>query len=353
MLRGLHQKDLARQIEVTPAAVSQYEAGDGTPSAETLHRMAVVLGCAPEFFGRPLQQLVLGEPFFRSRRSTPQMERERAAAYAAVLAEIAELLERYVEMPTPCFDLGLRLVEDAPPTYAEKAANELRNAWRIPDGPIANVVRALEARGALVAAVGSFDPRLDAFSVRTRHRPVVVLCSEEGNAARRRFDAAHELAHLLLHDAPAEANWSQEKQAHRFASALLMPAEEVEPWLPRRSNEFELLEEGSRIWGVSMQALLYRARTLEALSADAYQRAMRRMSAAGWRTREPVEFGPAEAPELLRRAVEALSAAGTTISAIAEEFGVPTARLIRMLSLPEDRGDAQPGQVVALRRVAG
>jgi len=205
----------------------------------------------------------------------------------------------------------------------------------------------------LVTAVGSWDPRLDAFSVRTRNRPVVVLCSEEGNAARRRFDAAHELAHLLLHEAAAEANQIQEKQAHRFASALLMPAEEVEPWLPRRSNDFELLEEGSRIWGVSMQALLYRARALGTLSADAYQRAMRRMSAAGWRTREPVEFGPAEAPELLRRAIDTLPAAGVTVSAIAEEFGVPTARLIRMLSLPEDRGDAEPARVVALPRVAG
>lgn len=97
-----------------------------------------------------------------------------------------------------------------------------------------------------------------------------------------------------------------------------------------------------------MQALLYRARTLGTLSEDSYRRAMRRMSAAGWRTREPVDIGPAEAPELLRRAVAALPEAGTTLAGVADAFGVPTARLARMLSLPEDHDDAMTGQLVAL-----
>jgi Zn-dependent peptidase ImmA (M78 family)/DNA-binding XRE family transcriptional regulator len=353
MLRGLRQNELAAKVGVTPTAISQYEAGSGSPREDTLQRMAVVLGCAPEFFVRPVRPLILGEPFFRSRRSTPQKERDRAGAYATMLVEIAVFLERHVELPPPRFDLGLRLGDDAPLAHVERAANQLRIAWRTPGGPVANVVRSLEARGALVAAVGTFDPRLDAFSVRTAHRPVVVLCSEAGNAARRRFDAAHELGHLVLHDTPTEANRIQEAQAHRFAAALLMPAEEVDPWLPRRSNEFELLEEGSRIWGVSMQALLYRARTVGTLSPDSYRRTMQRVSAAGWRTREPVEFGPAESPELLSQAIEALPAAGMTSSVIADEFGIPMARLTRMLSLPEDRDDAQPAEVVTLRSATG
>src|SRR6185503_18587704 len=186
----------------------------------------------------------------------------------------------------------------------------LRQAWDLPQGPIPNVVRLLEARGAVAIAVGVFDKRLDAFSLRGRTRPVVVLCSDQGSAARRRFDAAHELAHLVLHDEPSEPNHWQEAQAHRFASSFLMPSEQVEPWLPRKSHELELLEEGSRIWGTSMQALLFRARDIGTLSEDSYRRAMQRLSAAGWRTREPVDMGPAEAPELLQLAAEALLTSG-------------------------------------------
>jgi Zn-dependent peptidase ImmA (M78 family)/DNA-binding XRE family transcriptional regulator len=349
MLRGLRQNALAGEVEVTAAAISQYESGAAVPSAETLERLAVRLGCSPEFFGRPWRPVTVGEPFFRSRRNTPQHERDRAEAFASVLAEIAALLEQHVEFPLSRFDARLPLDDDTPLDHVERAAGELRAAWRIPSGPVPNVVRLLETRGAIVAAVGAWDPRMDAFSVRTHGRPVVVLCSDAGNAARRRFDAAHELGHLLMHDRPLEANSKQEQQAHRFAASLLMPAEEILPWLPRRSNDLELLEDGSRTWGVSMQALLFRARTLCTLSEDAYRRAMQRMSARGWRTREPVEFGPAEAPELLRRAAAMLPAAGTSLSRIAAEFGVPTARLARMLSVPEEQEEAHTGQVVELR----
>lgn len=41
-----------------------------------------------------------------------------------------------------------------------------------------------------------------------------------------------------------------------------------------------------------MQALLYRAKTIGTISEDSYQRTTRRMSAAGWRTKEPVEIPP-------------------------------------------------------------
>lgn len=126
-----------------------------------------------------------------------------------------------------------------------------------------------------------------------------------------------------------------------------MPADEVDPWLPRGANDLDLLERGSAVWGVSMQALLFRARTLGTLSEDAYRKTMRRMSAAGWRTKEPVEIGPPEVPELLRMAVEALPEAGSSLPEIASSFGVPAARLTRMLRLPEEVTGG--GQVAELK----
>src|SRR4051794_15114472 len=221
-LRGLSQKRLADDVGVNPASVSQWEAGATVPTPENLEHLAVVLGCLPDFFARPWRPVATGSPFFRSRRSTPQRERDKAEAYAVALAEVATALERWVELPSFA-SLGSRLSYDERAGLAgiEQAVQDLRAAWGIPHGPIPNVVRRLEARGAIVAAVGAFDKRLDAFSLRTRTRPIVVLCSDQGNAARRRFDAAHELGHLLLHDAPARANHGQEEQAHRFAAALL------------------------------------------------------------------------------------------------------------------------------------
>ncbi len=178
---------------------------------------------------------------------------------------------------------------------------------------------------------------------------VVVLCSKAGAAARRRFDAAHELGHLLLHERSDGGSKVQEGQAHRFASALLMPAAEIEPWLIRRSDQLDLLEDGSRVWGVSMQALVRRAKDLGILSESQYTRTMRRMSAYGWRTREPIDIGPPERPQMLERVVAALPEAGTSIATVALELGFPRERLLRMLRVPEDASDHVSAEVVRLR----
>jgi len=349
MLRGLRQVQLAEAIDVSASAVSQFEAGTASPDPRTLERIALTLGCNPDFFARPMARDV-GDPFFRSRRAATKLERDQARAYALAISEIATLLEYEVEFPDLVLVPGLaRLPESATSEQIEAEAAGLRAAWGLPGGPIANVVRILESRGAVVVAMGAFE-HVDAFSLRADPRPVVVLCSDRGSAARRRFDAAHELAHLVLHDRPEEANKLQEKQAHNFAAAFLMPTEEVDPWLPRRGNQLDLLEDGSAVWGVSMQALLYRAKTIGTIGESSYQRTMRRMSAAGWRTKEPVEIGPPEVPGLLRLAVDALPDAGSSLSQIAAAFGVPSERLKRMLRLPEEAGGL--GQVAYLPRAA-
>jgi Zn-dependent peptidase ImmA (M78 family)/DNA-binding XRE family transcriptional regulator len=346
-LRGISQKDLAGELDVTPAAVSQYESGAHAPSAEVVERMVVALRCLPDFFFRPLAVDDELPAFFRSLRAAPKREHDRARSFALLLAEAAELLDHDVELPAlymPRTAVGT----SAPDREIERAAGRVREAWRIEPGPIANVVRLLEAHGALVVAVGEFDSRLDAFSLWVSGRPVVVLCSNKGVPKRRRFDAAHELGHLVLHGRARPGDRLAEHEAHRFASALLMPAAEIEPWLPRRANQIEILRQASEVWGVSMQALLYRARTLGTLSNAGYTRAMRRMSALGWRTDEPVEAGPEETPSVLGVAVEALRAGGGSTQRLAAQLGVPHGRLCRMFSVPEEREREPSGQLLRL-----
>jgi hypothetical protein len=76
---------------------------------------------------------------------------------------------------------------------------------------------------------------------------------------------------------------------------------------------------------------------------------MKRMSAYGWRTREPVDIGPPERPQLLQRIVDALPAAGTSVALVALELGLPRERLLRTLRVPEDATDSPSAEVVQLR----
>jgi Zn-dependent peptidase ImmA (M78 family) len=129
-----------------------------------------------------------------------------------------------------------------------------------------------------------------------------------------------------------------------------MPADEVGDYLPRRGDELRRLEGVARDWGVSMQAALMRARDLTLLDDAECVRGMKRLSSAGWRTKEPVDVGPPERPQLLLAAAAALPDAGSSLTELAESVGLPLGRLGRMLSLPEAHDDASEGQLVQLKR---
>jgi Zn-dependent peptidase ImmA (M78 family) len=83
-------------------------------------------------------------------------------------------------------------------------------------------------------------------------------------------------------------------------------------------------------WGVSMAALLCRAKDLELLSQPAYVNAMKYMSRRGWRTSEPGPQRPVEEPVLLTEALALLQDSGTSFDEL-----VATAHLIA----PDDLRD--------------
>ena len=338
-LRGMSQEELSRKVGVTAAAISQFEAGAARPAAETLQRLSLNLKVGTGFLTRRSDVNARSSPFFRALRRTKAAERNRAAAYAVVLGEVGELLDRHVELPTMRIERLLDASASTTDAEIEGAAERARDVWGLASEPIPDVVNVAESRGVLVAAVGDFEEGMDAFSLRAGVRPVVVLCTGKGVASRRRFDMAHELGHLVLHDDLSADQGRQESQAHRFAAALLMPAGAIHAFLPRRPNDLRSVEEASRIWGVSMQAVLFRARQLGALSEPHYIATMKRLGAAGWRRREPIEIGPLERPQVLSQAVAALPQAGTSFAAIADELGLPVGRLARMLAVPEDQED--------------
>lgn len=346
-LRGLSQTALAKEVGVSQPAVNQFEAGSAQPSAETLERLVVALKVAPAFLARP-DLPEGGRPFFRALTRVPAGERDRAHAFGIALGDVVAVLEEHLELPPLAVRPLLEAQPSTPMEEIERAAARARTLWGVVSGPVPNVVALAEAHGVVVAAVGDFHPGIDAFTVPGSPRPVVVLCSSKGVATRRRFDVGHELGHLVLHQQRDDEQRWQEQQAHRFASALLMPASEVADQLPRRGDDLRSLERVAKTWGVSMQAAMMRARDLGYLDASEHARGMRRLAAAGWRTKEPIAIGPPERPSMLRAAMGSLREAGTSVEAVADQLGLPLGRLERMMSLPEEHDDTHAGVIVQL-----
>ena len=310
---------------LTPAAVSQFELGDAVPSVATLTALVTVLGIDPEFLrSAPADEERDLPAFFRSLRATPARERKRARSLIQLVHQLAVVLDRHVELPArdvPAIRCDPFDDPEARRQAAETAASAVRRKWGIERGPIRNVVSSLEDRGVVCTQLRLAESRVDAFSVNFSDHPVAVLGADKEKWDRSRFDAAHELGHLVMHDEAAGVP-EAERQANEFAAAFLMPARDIRQDLPARADWRRLMRLKSS-WGVSMASLLMRARTLEVMSHGAYVSANKMMSARGWRRHEPVE-GTLEAPNLLSHALAQARQGGVTTERLRREAAIPT-----------------------------
>lgn len=338
-LAGLKRSQLAERVGLSAAAISQFENGTTKPRASSLAEIALRLGMPVGFFavtGRPLLTMSTDQTFFRSLRRTSQMDRERAAAHAVLLAELVRLVESRVKLPAYDVPSDLTVDAQASPEKAEAVAEQLRVSWGLGQEPIPNTVRLLERHGVVVARLPLLTEDVDAFSSVVPERPLIILGADKGVRERSRRDALHELGHLVMHHVdPEAASPPLERQAERFSSALLFPAAAFRAEWPggRRIDWSKLVSLKAR-WGMSIGALLYRARDLEVISPVGYESAVKYMSKKGWRTREPGPSGSPEEPKLLRDALGLLVDNKVDLDALFEDGGLPSVdQLIALLQV--------------------
>jgi Zn-dependent peptidase ImmA (M78 family) len=325
---------------ISAPAVSQIEAGKMRPSPSTVEALAAALDVPPGFFSAQWPESS-AHTFFRDLRSTSVRERRRAAAQTLLLSNFIAALAQHVRMPE--VDVPqVPIPRGAAREEIEQAAQIVRRSWGLGVEPLAHVVRELERHGIAVARLTMGHQSVDAFSIWTPTRPLVLLADDKSdNYVRSRFDAAHELGHLVMHRNTEPGTKEIEGQAHDFAASLLLPESVGRELLPSRLDPagWARLAELKRTWGISMAALLYRARALRVLSPDAYQSAVRYMSSRGWRKQEPGdrEMGAPEAPLLLERSVRrAAIEAEMSIEDLVASAHLPVEDLVDLLEAAVD-----------------
>jgi Zn-dependent peptidase ImmA (M78 family)/DNA-binding XRE family transcriptional regulator len=313
--RALTLVAIADLIGVTPAAISHYEKGEHAPRHELLEKLAEKLNLPTGFFLK--QSPVSRESaklFFRSMSTATKQARVRATRRFEWFIEIIDYLGDYFDFPiatVPQFSLpgDFRQIDSM---MIDNLAQETRDYWRLGNGPIADVIRTLEANGVMVASGPLGNEHLDAFSEYDDDgRPFVFLNSDKGIKVRSRFDAAHELGHLILHRQVDKKNLNRamdfkllEEQAHYFASSFLLPTVQFtsELWAPTLDG-FRALK--SR-WNVSIAAMIYRSRSLKLISEDETKRLWINLSRRGWRQNEPLDDLPAEKPQMISKCIKTL-----------------------------------------------
>lgn len=335
-LAVMAKTELADKVHVTPSAITQLERGEFRPTTVVASRLALALGVPVDFFAASTasQPIPASAAHFRSVRSTPANRREQALAFAELSLELCTAIEDWVDLPRVDLpELGEHNLQTTDGATAAAAA--ARAALDVAPGPVPHVVRLLEARGVLVLTLPEhlLDRRVDAFSTSAGHRPLVLLSPMKDDKARSRFDAAHELGHLLLHHDVEPGSRIVESQAQNFAAAFLAPPEQIVDDLPRRVN-WETLLRAKRKWGISLRALIYRSHTLGLITDSAFRRANIQLSKWGNPERGPI--GPPESPGMLGRATDLLIHAGTSIDALADHAGMPAAHTQQLVASATD-----------------
>ena len=112
------------------------------------------------------------------------------------------------------------------------------------------------------------------------------------------MSVAHELGHLILDIAD---ELGKEKAAYCFAGAFLAPKPAVLLELEDRLSRLDPYELSVRkhIYGMSMQAWIYRARDLHILSKVDATAMHRQFNVEGWEQLEPGDPYPVESTERL------------------------------------------------------
>jgi Zn-dependent peptidase ImmA (M78 family)/DNA-binding XRE family transcriptional regulator len=343
--RGLTMTRLADMVGVEPRSISAYESGEFGPDTDKREQLSKALRFPTSFFtGDDLEQLSPDIASFRAMSKMTAAKRDMALSAGTIALLLNSWIEEQFQLPAA--DLP-DLSRDGGP---EAAASSIRQLWGVGELPIKNMVHLLESRGVRVFSLAIDAQEVDAFSMWHDSKPFIFLNTTK-SAEHSRFDAAHELGHLILHRHGEPQGQEVEREAHAFASAFLMPRASVLAHAPKFAT-IDHLVKLKHYWTVSVAALAYRLHAVGVLSEWHYRQLYIEISKRGYRKREPEE-APRETSQVLAKVFAALRDENVVKRDIAEQLHImpeEIEQLVFGLAVTSLTGTQGPGAIFGNRR---
>ncbi len=318
--RGMTQLELATAAKVAQGTISKLELGSKDVGSDVIERLADAVHYPPTFFYLDEHYASLGISvlYHRKRASSLQKHIRPLHAIVNILRIQAKILLRDVSIETPQEFQRIDVTEFQG-TPADIAVMT-RAAWKIPPGPIKNLVAAIENAGGIVFKFPFGTADIDAVSQWPDDAPPMFFLNSQAPPERIRFSLAHELGHMVMHVAPSD---TQEIEANQFAAEFLMPKTDVRSHLLEMTlaKAFAL----KAVWRVSAGAIIKRAADLECLSGFRYSSLYKYYAKLGYRQREPNPIA-GEEPQFIK----------TVVGAHLDQGGFVPSELAKMLHVYED-----------------
>jgi Zn-dependent peptidase ImmA (M78 family) len=316
-------KILAEKAHVAPVTLSRVVNGLQAPDDETVDKLISALKYPRDFFFRDdIDPIDASTASFRSLRAMTARERDAALAAGELAYEMVDWVRAKFDLPKADL-LDLSYANDP-----AGAARALRQRWAIGERPIGNMVKLLESKGVRVFSLAENTKNVDAFSCWRNDEPYVFLNTFK-TTEHSRFDAAHEIGHLVLHrHGGARQGRPVEHEAHLFAASFLMPQDDVKATIPFVTGLDQLVRAKAR-WGVSVAALAYRLHKLGLVTDWHYRTFCIRINQR-YGTNEPNGL-PAERSSVWQTVLTDLWKEGVTKAHIAAELAMPPDEMENLL----------------------
>jgi Zn-dependent peptidase ImmA (M78 family) len=271
VMAGLSLRELSNNMEpsVSYNAIAKYENAEMMPDSKVLIALSQALQVKPDYFFRPYS-VNIQNIAFRKRQKLGVKK------INALKEEITEALSRYLEVEqflgietsfsNPLIDFSIKDGEDI-----ERAVEKLILHWKIGINAIPNVIEMLEDKEIKVIETDA-PLEFDGLSGWVDYNIPVIVVNKNYENERKRFNALHELGHTILQFDPNLSEKEVEKLCHRFAGALLIPKETFFTELGKNRTSISLNEliTMKESYGISVQAIMARAKDLEVISQNTF-----------------------------------------------------------------------------------
>jgi Zn-dependent peptidase ImmA (M78 family)/DNA-binding XRE family transcriptional regulator len=283
-MSGLSQQKLGELAGVSKMSISKYERDLSIPKSKVLLKLSDALDVRIEYLLRPIEVSFSKPEFRKYSRLTKKNEQK-------IIQKTHDWVERYLQVEslfndTKIFSPAEYRFKVAKIADTEDAALYLREKWNLGLDPIDNLMEILEINGIMVWSIDDEFENFDALILWANKTIPVIVVKDGIPGDRQRYDLAHELGHLVLDIDNALDN---EKVAHRFAGAFLVPKPKVYEELGRNRNNLSIKELMllKQKYGMSIQAWIYRAGDLGIISKSKMKSYFIEIRKRNWHKNEP------------------------------------------------------------------
>jgi Zn-dependent peptidase ImmA (M78 family)/DNA-binding XRE family transcriptional regulator len=266
---------LADQVEVSKAAIQQYENGSSIPSNHILKRIAAALGVDFwEFFRIPQFNISIESVKFRDGSKLNSAVEEENEVKKTVLSivknylELESILEAKIKFENPIEGFKVKNNNDV-----EKAVKKVRRKWKLGNAPIDSLTELLEDKGIKIINLNR-NTVSGGLSGLVGDIPLIVINNSDAHkreTTRKRFTIAHELGHLLMKfDINNLTDDLEEIFCNRFAAAFLLVDEVAFEKIGKNRTSISLgeLKDLKETYGISIKAIIFRLSSLKLINDD-------------------------------------------------------------------------------------